>query len=439
MILMNISILLIIVEMVIPISAWDNGLLRTPPMGWLSWLRFTCEINCEQYPNSCINEKLYKDMIDRIAEDGYLQVGYKTVNIDDCWMEKKRDPKTKQLVADRKRFPYGIKHLVEYGRERNVSVGIYEDIGTKTCAGFPGIDNHEQIDAKTFSEWGVDSIKMDGCFALINEYNQTYPNFRKALEKQEHRIAYSCSWPAYIANNSVPDDVYEVIKENCNYWRNYDDIVDSWESVKKIILFYGSKNKQFKKFHGPGGWFDPDMLLIGNNGLSLEQSKTQMNFWSIWSAPLMMSADLRRITPEFKKILQNKELISINQDRDGRMASLIYKTDKIQIWTKKLAASAEGEPSSYVVLYFYLYSLGIDLNIRFNVSKLIPREEIQDEYLVFDLHDADTVMKIISSEENLELRVPSSGGSRIVKLVPVLKNENLFETNEDTLDNFCDY
>ncbi|KPM10262.1 alpha-galactosidase/alpha-n-acetylgalactosaminidase-like protein [Sarcoptes scabiei] len=510
---------LILIILIVSVFAWDNGLLRTPPMGWISWLRFTCQLDCDQYPNECINEKLYKDMVDRMAQDGYLEAGYNTVNIDDCWMEKERDPETKRLVADRQRFPNGIKHLVEYGRAKNVSIGIYQDIGTKTCAGFPGTysgnEDHSEIDSKTFAEWGVDSIKMDGCFAKLNEFNKKFTKYRKALEKQvDHPqsdskmilmnisilliivemvipisawdngllrtppmgwlswLRFTCEinceqypnscineklykdmidriaedgylqvgyktvniddcWMekkrdpktkqlvadrkrfpygikhlveygrernvsvgiyediAYIANNSVPDDVYEVIKENCNYWRNYDDIVDSWESVKKIILFYGSKNKQFKKFHG-------------NNGLSLEQSKTQMNFWSIWSAPLMMSADLRRITPEFKKILQNKELISINQDRDGRMASLIYK-------------------------------------IRFNVSKLIPREEIQDEYLVFDLHDADTVMKIISSEENLELRVPSSGGSRIVKLVPVLKNENLFETNEDTLDNFCDY
>ena len=112
----------------------DNGLARTPPMGWLSWERFTCNIDCVNYPHNCINEQLYKDMADRMVKDGFKDVGYQYVNIDDCWSEMKRDSQNK-LVADKKRFPSGIKALADYMHSKGLKLGIYGDVGYKTCAG----------------------------------------------------------------------------------------------------------------------------------------------------------------------------------------------------------------------------------------------------------------------------------------------------------------
>ena len=112
----------------------DNGLARTPPMGWLSWERFTCNIDCVNYPHNCINEQLYKDMADRMVQDGFKDVGYQYVNIDDCWSEMERDSQNK-LVADKKRFPSGIKALADYMHSKGLKLGIYGDVGYKTCAG----------------------------------------------------------------------------------------------------------------------------------------------------------------------------------------------------------------------------------------------------------------------------------------------------------------
>ena len=112
----------------------DNGLARTPPMGWLSWERFTCNIDCVNYPHNCINEQLYKDMADRMVKDGFKDVGYQYVNIDDCWSEMERDSQNK-LVADKKRFPSGIKALADYMHSKGLKLGIYGDVGYKTCAG----------------------------------------------------------------------------------------------------------------------------------------------------------------------------------------------------------------------------------------------------------------------------------------------------------------
>ena len=71
---------------------------------------------------------------------------------------------------------------------------------------------------------------------------------------------------------------------------------------------------------GPGHWNDPDMLIIGNFGLSYEQCKTQMAMWAIFAAPLLMSVDLRTLKPDYKAILKNKKIIAVNQDPLGIQA-----------------------------------------------------------------------------------------------------------------------
>lgn len=170
-------------------AAWNNGLALTPPMGWMSWMRYACNIDCANYPGECIDQNLYKTMIDHIAKDGYLELGYNTVNIDDCWEEMERDPKTKRLVPDRKRFPDGVAKLANYAHERKLQLGIYSDVGTKTCGGYPGTrdsktgEDYTQIDAQTFSDWKVDSLKLDGCYQDSKLYNRTYPAFTAALSK----------------------------------------------------------------------------------------------------------------------------------------------------------------------------------------------------------------------------------------------------------------
>ncbi|KJH42829.1 hypothetical protein DICVIV_11179 [Dictyocaulus viviparus] len=136
---------------------------RTPPMGWMSWTAFNCEMDCTKHSKTCINENLYMEMADALVRGGYQAAGYVTVHVDDCWMERKRDKSTGRLVADRARFPSGIHKLSSYMHARGLKFGIYEDYGTKTCAGFPGSLGHLRIDAETFADWEVDYLKLDGC------------------------------------------------------------------------------------------------------------------------------------------------------------------------------------------------------------------------------------------------------------------------------------
>ena len=114
-----------------PTSGLNNGLARTPPMGWMSWVRFACEINCTLYPKDCINQDLYMEMADMLADQGYKEAGYQYINIDDCWSEMKRDPKTNKLVPNQQRFPDGIPALAQYIHSKGLKFGkIFEKFFT---------------------------------------------------------------------------------------------------------------------------------------------------------------------------------------------------------------------------------------------------------------------------------------------------------------------
>uniref|UniRef100_A0A146L3L6 Alpha-galactosidase n=2 Tax=Lygus hesperus TaxID=30085 RepID=A0A146L3L6_LYGHE len=318
------------------VSALDNGVALTPPMGFMTWQRFRCITDCATYPDECISEHLIRRTADRMVEDGFLEAGYEYVIIDDCWLEKKRD--NGSLVPDRERFPEGMKPLVEYVHSKGLKFGIYEDYGDSTCGGYPGLYGHVERDIKMFAEWGIDYIKVDGCYYDGDDFSKGYHQLGDILNKTGRPIVYSCSYPAYEEGNSIPTD-YAYLAEICNLWRNYGDIQDSWSSMTDIVDWYAQKQEFISKFAGPGHWNDPDQLLIGNFGLSYTQSKVQMALWAILAAPLLMSTDLATIKPEFRDILLNKRIIQVNQDPLGIQGLRVYQTEdvqSIQVWTKKV-------------------------------------------------------------------------------------------------------
>lgn len=190
-------------------------------MGWLSWERYGCNLDCENYPNECISESLYLEQAHLLATGGYLEAGYRYVNVDDCWSEKERDS-SGNLVADRKRFPSGLRSLSDQLHGMGLLFGLYGDIGWNTCAGYPGFDGHFDQDAKQLAAWNVDSIKVDACYSNNTIYNTTYPAFGKALNKTGRPILYICSWPnndAFSHHGENPDILNPTVKHVCNQWR----------------------------------------------------------------------------------------------------------------------------------------------------------------------------------------------------------------------------
>merc|ERR1719278_95248 len=102
--------------------ALNNGLARTPPMGWMSWERFRCNTDCDNDPDNCISEKLFMNMADEIVNKGLNKLGYEYVIIDDCWLDHQRSPEGK-LVPDPRRFPSGIKWLADYIHSKGLKFG----------------------------------------------------------------------------------------------------------------------------------------------------------------------------------------------------------------------------------------------------------------------------------------------------------------------------
>lgn len=319
------------------VSGLDNGLALTPPMGWLSWERYRCITDCDTYPDNCISEKLYRNVADLLVSEGYRDVGYQYVNIDDCWMAKERDSNG-SLVPDPDRFPSGMKNLADYIHSKGLKMGIYEDFGTKTCGGYPGSKFYMQQDAETFAAWGVDMLKLDGCYTDTADMDYGYPIMGFYLNRTGRPMLYSCSWPAYISNAD-----YVKIAKYCNIWRNYDDIDDSWDSVKGIIEYYGANKGNFSQVAGPGNFNDPDMLIIGDFGLSYDQQQAQMAMWSIMASPLFMSNNLAKMPPESKALLQNQRALAINQDPLGIQGTLIDKIgNSIEVWTRPISPAGKS-------------------------------------------------------------------------------------------------
>ncbi|MEY4547570.1 MAG: hypothetical protein RL685_3765 [Pseudomonadota bacterium] len=289
-----------------PPAALPEGLALTPPMGFNDWNAFGCEVT----------ETLIKETADFFVSSGLKEAGYSYVNIDDCWALRERGADGK-LVPDPQKFPSGIQGVADYVHSLGLKLGIYADAGTLTCAGYPGSLGKEELDAQTFADWGVDYLKYDNCSNQSDGSRQDYVNrytaMRRAIDATGRPMVYSiCEW-----GTSQP---WEWATDVGQLWRTTGDITDTWPSVRSIIAF----NAPLASFAGPGHWNDPDMLEIGNGGMTDTEYRTHMSLWSVMAAPLIIGTDLRVATPATLEILSNRELIAINQDRLGTQARVLF-------------------------------------------------------------------------------------------------------------------
>jgi len=383
--------------------ALDNGLARTPPMGWLAWERFRCNIDCVNDPENCISEKLFMKMADLLVSEGYAAAGYKYLNLDDCWPAKTRDP-LGRLQGDFERFPSGIKALGKYIHSKGLKFGIYEDYGTQTCGGYPGIKGSLELDANTFAEWEVDYVKLDGCFSALEDMDIGYPLFGHYLNKTGRPMVYSCSWPYYQQIAGMNPN-YTAIVETCNLWRNFDDIDDSWASVETIIDYYAGNQTFMVPHAGPGHWNDPDMIIGGNFGLSYEQSKSQFALWAAWASPLLLSIDLRTIRKEYKAILQNRKIIAVNQDVLGIQGKRCYKRRGIEIWERPITPVV-GSDFSYAMVFLNRRTDGTPVKITASLSALGLDQQLG--YLVEDLY-SNKDYGILLPESKIKVNVNPTG------------------------------
>ena len=303
-----------------PAQAVDNGLAKTPPMGFNDWNAFGCNVD----------EQLVKQTADFFVSSGLKAAGYRFVNIDDCWMTHDRDAQG-GLVPDPVKFPDGIKGTADYVHSLGLQLGIYEDAGTATCAGYPGSLGHETTDANSFAAWGVDYLKYDNCnnagSTTKAQFIARYSAMGDALKATGRPIVYSiCEWGQ--------NDPATWAGDVGNLWRTTDDINDSWGRLKAII----AENAPLAQFAHPDAWNDPDMLEVGNGGMTDTEYRTHFALWAEMSAPLLIGTDLRRATPETMAIYTNKALIAVDQDRLGVQGQVIAQNaDGTMVFNKPLA------------------------------------------------------------------------------------------------------
>lgn len=301
-------------------GALDNGLAKTPPMGFNDWNAFGCSVS----------EQLIKQTADFFVSSGMKAAGYQYVNIDDCWMTHDRDPDTGRLVPDPVKFPDGIKGTADYVHSLGLKLGIYEDAGTATCAGYPGSLGHEQVDAQTFADWGVDYLKYDNCnnagSTTKEQYIQRYSAMRDALAATGRPIVYSiCEWGV--------NEPWTWAGDVGNLWRTTGDISDNWNSLKSII----NQNAPLAPYAEPGAWNDPDMLEIGNGGMTNTEYKTHFSLWAEMAAPLLAGTDLRKAGPATMAIYLNKDVIAIDQDALGVQGRVVKTDGTHEVFAKPLA------------------------------------------------------------------------------------------------------
>jgi len=401
---MRLFALLLPLTLIASAAALDNGLALTPPMGWLAWERFRCNTKCDVDPDNCISEKLFMQMADVMASEGYLEAGYDIVSLDDCWSEMERDADDK-LVGDLQRFPSGIDGLADYIHGKGIRFGMYNDYGTHTCGGYPGVIDHMELDAQTFADWGVDYVKLDGCYSEPEDMDDGYPEFGSYMNATGRPMVYSCSWPVYQTYSGMQPN-WTAITATCNLWRNWGDIQDSWNSVKAIIDYFGNNQDELIPIAGPGHWNDPDMLIIGNFGLSYEQSKAQMAIWAILAAPLIMSNDLRNIGDEYKQILLNKDVIAVNQDSLGLQGKRMYiREDNIEVWRRHITPVDGVHKSAAVVLLSNRVD-GMPFRVLFNLPSVGLNYE--GGYKVTDLFDG-TDYGVVKGDDVIPVNVAPTG------------------------------
>ncbi len=298
-----------------------DDLAPTPPMGWNSWNKFGCDVSA----------KLIMEMAEAMVNSGMSDVGYEYVVIDDCW-QIGRDS-IGNIIVDPERFPNGMKDVADYVHSLGLKFGIYSCAGSKTCQGRPGSRGYQFQDARTYASWGVDYLKYDWCYNEGQDAKAAYKTMSDALKECGRPIVFSiCEW-----GDNKPWEWGEGIG---HLWRTTADIRNiyqakiNWGGLGIVDII--DKNADLHKYAGPGHWNDPDMLEVGNAGLTYDENVTHFTMWAMLAAPLMAGNDLRNMSDEVKKILTNEEVLAINQDKLGKQAIKFLDMGEKEVWVKFL-------------------------------------------------------------------------------------------------------
>jgi alpha-galactosidase len=343
----------------------------TPPMGWNSWNKF----------QSGVNDGLMRQIADAMVTSGMAAAGYEYVVLDDTWSGS-RDANGR-IVPDLVRFP-DMKGLADYVHAKGLKFGIHSDRGTLTCSNHPASFGYETNDAQTFAEWGVDYVKYDNCnpSPMSKGIEQDFRAMGDALRATGRPMIYSiCAWWFYGWEPSMGQ-----------LWRTTTDIEDNWTSVTALLDRNGGDTTRYGSctacptasagmcvvcnpavpeaayaapglaaHAGPGHWNDPDMLEVGNGGMTDTEYRSHFSLWAMMAAPLIAGNDLRSMTPATLEILTNAEVIAVDQDPLGVQGRPINASTTLEVWSKRLSGAA-----AYAVVLFNRGQTAADIAVTWN-------------------------------------------------------------------------
>jgi alpha-galactosidase len=301
-------------------------LAATPPMGWNSWNKFGCNVS----------DALIRATADAIVSSGMKDAGYEYLVIDDCWQVSRKPDGT--IVPDPKRFP-DMKALADYVHSKGLKFGIYSDAGTGTCQNRPGSHGYETQDAEQYAAWGVDYLKYDWCHHEGIDAKVAYPTMRKALDATGRPIVFSmCEWGS--------NQPWLWAQGVGHLWRATGDIQACWDCKKKWgglgVTQIIDLLAPLSQYAGPHGWNDPDMLEVGNPGLTASENKAHFTMWAMLAAPLIAGNDIRSMPADVKEILTNKDVIAVDQDPLGKQGTRVRDDGDQEVWVKPLADGGEA-------------------------------------------------------------------------------------------------
>lgn len=378
-----------------------ENLAPTPPMGWNSWNTFQTNIS----------EDLVKGIADIMVSSGMKDAGYSYIVLDDGWMTMERDKKTGDLIPDPKKFPSGLKSLIDYVHSKGLKFGLYNCAGTKTCAGYPGTRGYEYQDARFYASLDIDYLKFDWCNTEGINATEAYKTMSKALKEAGRPIVFSlCEW-----GDHKPWLWAEPVGQ---LWRTTGDIAAQFDGIKDYgnwhangVMTIVDMQDTLRKYAGPNHWNDPDMLEVGN-GLTAAENRSHFSLWAMLAAPLMAGNDIRKMDEDTRLTLTNKEVVAVNQDALGVQGFRYSNKDSVQIWFKPLS---NGDWAMCVV-----NRNATARTIEFNWQTEIVNDELSKrglhaDAIVYKLHDlwtkkdAGTTKKVlkatIQSHDVLMLRL----------------------------------
>jgi alpha-galactosidase len=368
-----------------------DQLAKTPPMGWNSWNKFGCDVN----------EKMIREIADAIVSSGMKDAGYIYVNIDDCW-HGQRDS-LGFIHPDPERFPSGMKALADYVHSKGLKLGIYSDAGAQTCGGKPASRGHEYQDAITYAQWGIDYLKYDWCNTGDLKAIGAYTTMRDAIYSAGRPMVFSmCEW-----GDNKP---WLWAKDIGHSWRTTGDIyncfdckIDHTTWFQWGAMYILDMQQGLRDYAGPGHWNDPDMLEVGNGGMSANEDRAHFTMWCMLAAPLIAGNDIRNMSVETKDVLTNKEVIAIDQDSLGVEGFKYSAKDSVEIWFKPLV----NNDWAMCVLNRSLKPQNISFNwSREVVSDSLSKRDAAFDKTAYSLRNLWTKEDAGTTEKELKAEVP---------------------------------